>query len=296
MKKLFILLFSAFIILLIAGCGGKPSAHPKHPHYEIHKPKVKYRPSKKNLAKMVKQLQGSPYVWAEEGPNTFDCSGFTYYMYGSMGIDIPRTAHEQARIGKRVAPNQLQYGDLIFFATNKRRRHHISHVGMYLGNGWFTHASTVKNEVIYSNLFKSRYYKNKLRVCRRYLPDTNLNIRNTTKPLWAKTTPLQSNITPKNKQKKKAILIQAPIKQLEQPLSKGHFYIQAGSFTGEAKHDLIKRITRNHLHYKIIQYVQNNQQISKVLIGPYPTRKKAHTLLTYVQMTITPNAFIAEIR
>ena len=296
MKKLPILLFNAFIIILLSGCGGKPSAHPKHPHYEIHKPKVKYKPNKKSLAKMVKQLQGSPYVWAEEGPNTFDCSGFTYYLYGSMGIDIPRTAHEQAGIGKRVSPNQLQYGDLIFFATNKHNRHRISHVGMYLGNGWFTHASTVKNEVIYSNLFKSRYYKNRLRVCRRYLPEKQLNIRNTQQTLWAKTTSSQSNITPKSKQKKKAILIHASINQLEHPIAKGHFYVQVGSFIGEAKHDLIKRITLNHLRYKIIQYSQNHQQISKVLIGPYPSRKKALTLLTYVQMTIEPNAFIAEIR
>lgn len=296
MKKLPILLFSAFIVVLLSGCGGKPSAHPKHPRYEIHKPKVKYRPSKKNLAKMVKQLQGSPYVWAEEGPNTFDCSGFTYYMYGSMGIEIPRTAHEQARIGKRVAPNQLQYGDLIFFATNKHHRRRISHVGMYLGDGWFTHASTVKNEVIYSNLFKSRYYKNRLRVCRRYLPEKQLNIRNTQQALWAKTTSSTLNNRQESRAKKKAILIQTPTNQLEHPIAKGHFYVQAGSFIGEVKQELIKRITLNHLHYKIIQYAQNNQQISKVLIGPYPTRKKAHTLLTYVQMTITPNAFIAEIR
>jgi cell wall-associated NlpC family hydrolase len=46
---------------------------------------------------MVKELQGSPYVWAEEGPNQFDCSGYIYYMYGSMRIEIPRIAREQAK-------------------------------------------------------------------------------------------------------------------------------------------------------------------------------------------------------
>ena len=48
---------------------------------------------------MLKELQGRPYVWAEEGPNNFDCSGFIYYMYGSMGIEIPRVAREQAKTG-----------------------------------------------------------------------------------------------------------------------------------------------------------------------------------------------------
>lgn len=287
MKKLLILLFNTFIILLLAGCG-KPSAHPKHPHYEIKKPKIKYTPNKKNLAKMVKQLQGSPYVWAEEGPSTFDCSGLTYYLYGSMGIDIPRTAHEQARVGKRIAPNQLQYGDLIFFATNKRHAHRISHVGMYLGNGWFTHASTVKNEVIYSNLFKSRYYKNRLRICRRYLPEKDLNIRHNQKNIWENV----STSIPKNR----AILIQAPKNQLATAGKQGNFYLQVGSFRGEVESALIARIKAHHLHYKIIQYSQNNQIISKVLIGPYLNREAAETVLKDIRKNIEYTAFIAEIR
>lgn len=156
-------------MIFMSGC--KPSPHPKNPNYKIKKPTVKYKKAnKKNLSKMVKKLQGRPYVWAEEGPNYFDCSGFTYYMYGSMGISIPRVARKQAKCGVKVDVADLRYGDLIFFDTDKNPKGKITHVGMYLRNGWFTHASTTNYEIEYSNLNTSKYYKSRLRMCRRYLP------------------------------------------------------------------------------------------------------------------------------
>jgi len=163
------ILFAIALIILASGC--KPSPHPKNPNYKIKKPTVKYKKAnKQNLSKMVKKLQGRPYVWAEEGPNYFDCSGFTYYMYGSMGIDIPRVARKQAQCGVKVDVADLKYGDLIFFDTDKNPKGRITHVGMYLANGWFTHASTTNYEIEYSNLNTSKYYKERLRTCRRYLP------------------------------------------------------------------------------------------------------------------------------
>jgi hypothetical protein len=282
------------MMILFSGCGGKPPHHPKNPHYEIKKPKIKYRPSKKNLAKMVKQLQGSPYVWAEEGPNYFDCSGFTYYMYGSMGIEIPRTAREQAKVGKYVAPNALQYGDLIFFATSKRSRHKITHVGMYLGDGWFTHASTVKHEVIYSNLFKSKYYQNKLRICRRYLPEKNRKLIAPKQPLWTETSTATTSSKPSSM--KKAIVIKAPRNQLENITPEGTYYVQIGSFVGNPEVVLMARIKAQNLHYKIIRFSQNGKKVSKLLVGPYKTRNQALIMLKQVRTTIEPTAFIAEIR
>lgn len=168
MKKTTYIILALALMMLANGC--KPSPHPKHPDYKIKKPSVKYKPNKTNLSKMVKSLQGRPYVWAEEGPNYFDCSGFTYYMYGSMGIDIPRVARKQAQCGQQVAVSDLKYGDLIFFDTDRKPKGNITHVGMYLGDGWFTHASTTNYEIEYSNLNTSKYYKERLRTCRRYLP------------------------------------------------------------------------------------------------------------------------------
>lgn len=287
------------ILFFLSGC--KPSPHPKNPNYAIIKPKVKYQASKKNLGKMVKQLQGSPYVWAEEGPNNFDCSGFTYYLYGSMGIDIPRVARHQAKVGKRISPKDLQYGDLIFFATNKRNSKKITHVGMYLGDGWFTHASTVKHEVIYSNLFTSPYYKKRLRVCRRYLPESTTQIASTTAPTWGatktkETVPIKQTNQSATSKLKKAIIIKAPIKEIEQPNTSGHFYVQVGSFLGKPKSALIYQITRHGFNHKLIKFVKDGRQISKLLIGGYQSRSEAISILKLVRKNIQKDAFIAEIR
>ena len=298
MKKLITLFISLILLFLLDACSQrKPSAHPKHPHYEIKKPKVKYTPSKKNLAKMVKKLQGSPYVWAEEGPNNFDCSGFTYYMYGSMGIEIPRVARNQAKVGKRIPANQLQYGDLIFFATNKRSSRRITHVGMYLGDGWFTHASTVKHEVIYSNLFTSSYYKKRLRICRRYLPDDASRRKMPSQPTWKVAHKEPKKVEPVVKpEQKRAIVIKAPIHEIEKSSVDGNYYVQVGSFIGSPKHALIYRISRQGLHHKVIQFPKDGQQISKLLIGPYFTRNEALAILPVVREKIQKDAFIAEIR
>jgi cell division septation protein DedD len=306
-KTLFYSLLS--MALLLSACSQKrPDAHPKHPKYEIIKPKVKYAASRKNLAKMVKQLQGSPYVWAEEGPDKFDCSGFTYYLYGSMGIEIPRVAREQAKVGKRIDVKDLEYGDLIFFATNRHNRRKITHVGMYLGDGWFTHASTVKNEVIYSNLYTSPYYKKRLRVCRRYLPEEpkdTLASAEIPAPVWqgAKTPittptpatpPLEERKAGENK---KAIVIKAPIQEMEQqPTSQGTYYVQVGSFVGRPKSALLYMITRRGLTYKLIKFPKGDKRITKLLIGPYVTHEEAEKILMQVRSEIQKDAFIAQIK
>ncbi len=281
------------LALLISGC--KPDPYPKHPNYEIEKPKVRYTPDRKNLEKMVKQLQGSPYVWAEEGPDKFDCSGFTYYLYGSMGIEIPRVAREQAKVGKRISPKELQYGDLIFFSTDRRHPRKITHVGMYLGDGWFTHASTVKKEVIYSNLYTSPYYKKRLRVCRRYLPEERVPL-NTNEAPWKQSA--QTAPAPQTTQgdKKRAVVIKAPMKQIEQKHAEGNFYVQVGSFSGAPASSLLYKIKRNGFEYKIIRFPKGKEMINKLLIGPYRTHKEAEEARAKVRKEIRKDAFIAEIR
>ncbi len=290
---------SLLTLTLITAC--KPNPHPKNPHYEIKKPKVVHTPDKKSLQKMVKKLQGSPYVWAEEGPNNFDCSGFTYYMYGSMGINIPRVAREQAKVGKKISMKELQYGDLIFFATSKNR-HKITHVGMYLGDGWFTHASTIKNEVVYSNLFTSPYYKKRLRVCRRYLPTSTTSQLADTTPWQTKqvmpktfTSPNEASVK-QLKSMKKAIVIKTPMANIEQNSAQGNFYVQVGSFIGKPKSALLYTITRNGYRYKIIKFPKSGRSINKLLIGPYKSRSDAAHILTKVKQSIQKDAFIAEIR
>jgi hypothetical protein len=278
-------------IIIATGC--TPDKFPKNPDYSIHKPRVKCKACQSNLDRMVKQLQGSPYVWAEEGPDYFDCSGLTYYLYGSMGIELPRTAREQAKVGKKVSFKNLKYGDLLFFATSKSR-YRITHVGMYLGNGWFTHASTTKSKVVYSNIYKSRYFKSRLRVCRRYLPEEIIN----NQPSW-KTQPI-ADTTPKKEPidstKGKAILIKTPIEDMENVSSDGTYYVQVGSFSGKPNSAILSKIKSNHLHYRLIKFDMNNRHINKLLVGPYKTKAQVENALKVIKQNIQPTAFIAEIR
>jgi cell wall-associated NlpC family hydrolase len=83
-------------------------------------------------------LIGKPYVWGAEGPRSFDCSGLTQYAYQQVGIDLPRRAISQSRIGD--ATRRLRRGDLVFFSTDERRSL-VTHVGIYEGGGVMINAS-----------------------------------------------------------------------------------------------------------------------------------------------------------
>jgi hypothetical protein len=83
-------------------------------------------------------LIGRPYVWGAEGPDSFDCSGLTQYVYQEIGIDLPRRAISQSKAGKPAG--RLQRGDLLFF-SNDTRQSLVTHVGLYEGNGVMIDAS-----------------------------------------------------------------------------------------------------------------------------------------------------------
>lgn len=83
---------------------------------------------------------GKPYVWGGNGPNSFDCSGFTRYVYlNAIGVSLPRVSYEQAKAGTAVGTSNLKKGDLLHFATVTPGR--TTHVGIYIGNNQFIHAS-----------------------------------------------------------------------------------------------------------------------------------------------------------
>lgn len=165
MKSKYIFIVTLLSAFLLNGCG---SAY-KYPNYAIIKPSVAYQPKRDNIKKQLSQHINKPYVWAEEGPHAFDCSGLTYNIYGKMGIEIPRVAREQAKVGKKVELAEVKYGDLLFFGSKNRRSSYINHVGIYIGNGWFAHASSGYKKVVYTNLATSKNYLKRLKLCRRYL-------------------------------------------------------------------------------------------------------------------------------
>jgi len=113
-----------------------------------------------NITKLAKKKLGKRYVWGAVGQkNTFDCSGLTSYVCKKNGICIPRRAIAQSKHGKYVSRSNLKPGDLIFFDTSKRRKGYVNHVGIYLGNDKFIHASSAKKKVVITRLSKSFYSK-----------------------------------------------------------------------------------------------------------------------------------------
>ena len=96
---------------------------------------------------------GTPYLYGGENRSGIDCSAFTQTIYRSVNIDIPRTASQQAAAAQPVSPGELKFGDLIFFNTSGSG---ISHVGIYIGNGFFAHASSSRG-VVLESLSKDYY-------------------------------------------------------------------------------------------------------------------------------------------
>ena len=108
----------------------------------------------KAIISTAKSFLGVPYVWGGQSPSGFDCSGYINYVFGKHGITLPRTAAEQFNVGKSVSKSNLIPGDLVYFTTYKEGP---SHVGIFLGNGQFIHASSGKEEVTISSLSSSYY-------------------------------------------------------------------------------------------------------------------------------------------
>lgn len=111
------------------------------------------------LADTAKSYLGYKYVYGGASPATgFDCSGFVYYICGKLGYTVNRTADAQVNNGVAVEKANLQPGDLVFF-SNYKTYTGIGHVGIYIGNNQFVHASTATTGVITSSLNEATYVK-----------------------------------------------------------------------------------------------------------------------------------------
>ena len=91
--------------------------------------------------------KGMPYVWGANGPTAFDCSGLVQWSFAQAGIAMPRVAADQARSGPAVPVSQLEPGDLLFYHTDPTAPDYISHVAIYLGNGWMIQAPAPGQDV-----------------------------------------------------------------------------------------------------------------------------------------------------
>jgi cell wall-associated NlpC family hydrolase len=99
---------------------------------------------------LVKLEAGKPYLWGAAGPNAFDCSGLTQYVYKQLGVSLQRSADEQYRTTLHIPYSQAQIGDLIFFYDTTG---YVYHVGMYAGNGMMWDAPNSTSVVRYEDVW-----------------------------------------------------------------------------------------------------------------------------------------------
>jgi len=129
---------------------------------------------KRQVESDAKRLLGIKYVWGATGPFTYDCSGFTQKVYRDVGINIPRVSRDQAKVGQYVTYNNLRKGDMVFFDTKKKRTGKVTHVGIYLGNNNFIHASSGAKKIVIFNFNEKPFYKKRFLWGRRVIQNRHL--------------------------------------------------------------------------------------------------------------------------
>lgn len=161
------LLISLSIIILISACGISacgPSVKkddPRPPHKKHAKAVNLKKKSavKKGLYSQHSEWKGVKYRMGGLNKRGIDCSGFVYLTFRSkLGIKIPRTTKAQAKLGKAIRKSNLRAGDLVFFKTSRK----VRHVGIYIEDGKFLHASTSRGVMIsrLSNTYwRSKYWQ-----------------------------------------------------------------------------------------------------------------------------------------
>jgi peptidoglycan DL-endopeptidase CwlO len=114
--------------------------------------------SSDSIVAYASNFLGTPYAWGGNGPSTFDCSGFTCYVYAHFGVQLPRIAADQQTVGTEVSRDHLRPGDLVFFGSPAR------HVGIYVGNECYIHAPRTGDVVKISSLADRYDYSGARRV------------------------------------------------------------------------------------------------------------------------------------
>ena len=98
---------------------------------------VPLNPLGPEIAELAAAFEGYPYKYGGKDPETgFDCSGLVWYVYRENGIELPRTADQQAKAGELVPPYEIMPGDILCFYQGSW----VGHVGIYLGDDWYVHA------------------------------------------------------------------------------------------------------------------------------------------------------------
>ena len=105
----------------------------------------------------AKTFLGVKYRWGQSSPSGFDCSGFTNYVFAHFGIKLSRSSYDYPKFGTKISKSDLQKGDILMWDT--QRNGTIGHVGIYMGDGMFIHASSSKGKVVTRSVssYKEKY-------------------------------------------------------------------------------------------------------------------------------------------
>lgn len=132
------------------------------------------------LSEYAASFLGRRYRWGATGPGTFDCSGFTSYVFRKVGIELNRTSIMQYRQGKSVGKDELQPGDLMFFSSPRTRRGVVGHVAIVVDvaddgkSCTFIHASTSKG-ITYQQFPDGGYFSRAYIGAKRVIEDHHLS-------------------------------------------------------------------------------------------------------------------------
>ncbi|SMP51974.1 C40 family peptidase [Desulfonatronum lacustre] len=156
LQRLAVLLLPLAFLATLAGCGARhPPPRPAIPGSVAE-----------SVVQTALSKNGRPYVRGGTSPTSgFDCSGLVVWIFGKHGVELPRTAREQARSGVSVPLRQLQAGDLVFFRIGMRGSYHV---GIATGRGTFVHSPRPGQRVREESLFAS-YWQQRLIAVRRVL-------------------------------------------------------------------------------------------------------------------------------
>ena len=126
------------------------------------------------MIRYAKSFIGTPYLWAANGPDSFDCSGFVRFVYAHIGYDLPRNSRSQSQVGIQQSIHTARKGDLIFFVSGTTPPIDITHVGIIIsdadknGDFQFIHANHGAGCVSISN-FSEPYFQSHYGGCRRVI-------------------------------------------------------------------------------------------------------------------------------
>ncbi len=133
-------LVGALLVSSVLASEGSPSSSKTHP-----------------LVEAAKKYLGVRYRYGGSSPSRgFDCSGFVHFLLSRHGVRAPHSAAALFQMGKPVPRSDLKPGDLVFFKNTARRRG-VTHVGIYIGNGKFIHASSGRGHVTITSLSDPYY-------------------------------------------------------------------------------------------------------------------------------------------